>query len=113
MTICSTPVGAGYSLFSVLQKVSHFFCAVKRSRAYFAVVYKFLLQIYIFFCPESAAVGLTKPKKADILLLHYEICVMKYAWMRTSKPLPRGKENRQFGERRDAAGLNITSEQPD
>ena len=74
MTICSTPVGAGYSLFSVLQKVSHFFCAVKRSRAYFAVVYKFLLQIYIFFCPESAAAGLTKPKKADILLLHYEIC---------------------------------------
>lgn len=58
MTICSTPVGAGYSLFSVLQKVSHFFCAVKRSRAYFAVVYKFLLQIYIFFCPESAAVGI-------------------------------------------------------
>ena len=39
--------------------------------------------------------------------------MMKYAWMRTSKPLPRGKENRQFGERRDAAGLNITSEQPD
>ena len=38
---------------------------------------------------------------------------MKYAWMRTSKPLPRGKENRQFGERWDAAGLNITSEQPD
>ena len=75
MTICSTPVGAGYSLFSVLQKVSHFFCAVKRSRAYFAVVYKFLLQIYIFFCSESAAAGLTKPKKADILLLHYEICV--------------------------------------
>lgn len=108
MTICSTPVGAGYSLFSVLQKVSHFFCAVKRSRAYFAVVYKFLLQIYIFFCPESAAVGLTKPKKADILLLHYEICVDE-----DSKPLPRGKENRQFGERRDAAGPNITSEQPD
>ena len=38
---------------------------------------------------------------------------MKYAWMRTSKPLPRGKENRQFGERRDAAVPNITSEQPD
>ena len=113
MTICSTPVGAGYSLFSVLQKVSHFFCAVKRSLAYFAVVYKFLLQIYILFCPESAAAGLTKPKKADILLLHYEICVMKYAWMRTSKPLHRGKENRRFGERRDAAGSNITSEQPD
>lgn len=108
MTICSTPVGAGYSLFSVLQKVSHFFCAVKRSLAYFAVVYKFLLQIYIFFCPESAAVGLTKPKKPI-----YYYCIMKYAWMRTSKPLPRGKENRQFGERRDAAGLNITSEQPD
>ena len=108
MTICSTPVGAGYSLFSVLQKVSHFFCAVKRSLAYFAVVYKFLLQIYIFFCPESAAAGLTKPKKADILLLHYEICVDE-----DKKPLPRGKENRQFGERRDAAGPNITSEQPD
>ena len=38
---------------------------------------------------------------------------MKYAWMRTSKPLPRGKENRCYGERRDAAELNITSEQPD
>ena len=24
---------------------------------------------------QSAEVGLTKPKKADILLLHYEICV--------------------------------------
>ena len=108
MTICSTPVGAGYSLFSVLQKVSHFFCAVKRSRAYFAVVYKFLLQIYVFFCPESAAVGLTKPKKADILLLHYEICVDE-----DKLAPPRGKENRRFGERRDAAGLNITSEQPD
>ena len=32
--------------------------------------------------------------------------------MRTSKPLPRGKENRYFGEKRGAAGLNITSEQP-
>ncbi|MGYP005867614729 len=75
MTICSTPVGAGYSLFSVLQKVSHFFCAVKRPQTYFAVVYKFLLQIYIFFCPESAAAGLTKPEKADILLLQSEECV--------------------------------------
>ena len=55
--------------------MTHFFCAVKRPQTYFAVVYKFLLQIYIFFCPESAAAGLTKQKKADILLLQSEECV--------------------------------------
>ena len=54
--------------FSVLQNVSYFSGAVKRSLPYFAAFHKFLHQIYRFFCPDVRAADLTKAQKADILL---------------------------------------------
>ena len=57
MTTRPTPQRRWLLPFSVLQTVSYFFSAVKRSLPYFAASHKFLHQIYRFFCCDVRTAG--------------------------------------------------------